>query len=406
MRFALFIANKLTRNNNASFTKTVVRLATIAVSISVLVVILSYGILLGFKKEIRDKVSGYAGHITVSNFDLSQGNEHTELLIDDEIEKNIRAVENVKSVYPFLNKAGIIKSDSIIEGLIFKGIPSDYDLAFYKKHLLRGQLPSYTDSIDSYDILLSALTAQHLEVDTGSKLQLYFVNEGDVKRRRVTVKGIFNTGLQTFDKQFALCHLRMVQRVVSNDYLVAGGYEIKVDDFSDIEPTTKKIDNNISAVLRAVNIKNQYFTMFQWLEIVDSNVLIIIILMFIVAIINIITVLLILIIERIPMIGIFKAVGARNQSIMQIFSWQGLFILFGGLIIGNGLALGLGYLQEHYQLIKLSAETYYMDAVPFYLPIEVLLLINVATIVLAYLFTWLPSFVVARISPIRSIRFK
>ena len=406
MRFALFIANKLTRNNNASFTKTVVRLATVAVSISVLVVILSYGILLGFKKEIRDKVSGYAGHITVSNFDLSQGNEHTELEIDSALEQEIGAIEHVVSVHPFLNKAGIIKSDSVIEGLIFKGVAADYDLAFYGKHLSKGHLPEYTDSSDSYEVLISGLTAQHLEVDTGDKLSLYFVIDGDVKRRRVIVSGIFNTGLQTFDKQFAICHLRMVQRVVSNGYSVAGGYEIQIDDFAKLEYTTKEIDKNISALLRAVNIKDQYFTMFQWLKIVDSNVLIIIVLMFIVAIINIITVLLILIIERIPMIGIFKAVGARNQSIMQIFSWQGLFILFGGLVIGNGLALGLGYLQLNYQLIKLSAETYYMDAVPFYLPLKVLLAINLATIVLAYLFTWLPSFVVARISPIRSIRFK
>lgn len=406
MRFAYYIAQKLRGKNNASFSRTVVRLAIIAVSISILVVILSFGILFGFKKEIREKVSGYAGHISISNFELSRGSEKASLEIDEQMMRQLSQIPNIKQVEPFLNKAGILKADSLLEGIIFRGLGANYPLDFFEGHLIRGSLPVYTDSSDSYDILISAHTANVLQADTGHRLNLYFVEAGDVKRRKVKVKGIYNTGLETFDKQFALCDLRMLQRVVGQSYDVASGYELLVHDFDQLEASTEAVDKQISALLRAVHVKDQYFTMFQWLEIVDSNVLIIIVLMFVVAMINIITVLLILIIERIPMIGLFKSMGAKDVKIMQIFSWQGLFILLGGLLIGNALAILFSELQMKYHLIKLSPETYYMDAVPFHLPLETLILINVVTIVLAYLFTWLPSLMISRISPARSIRFK
>lgn len=406
MLFGYYIAKKLSRKSTHSFTRTVVRLAIVAVSLSITVVVISFGILLGFKKEIREKVSGYAGHVTVSSFDLSAGNEHEQLIIDSTLLQNISTMPNVKSVHPFLNKAGILKTDSVIEGLIFKGVPHDQDLSFYNKYLVKGRLPVYTDSSDSYEILISEQTATILDTDTAEKLNLYFVEEGDVKRRRPIVVGIFNTGLQSFDKQFSVVDLRMLQRVLSTNYNTAAGYRIEVENFDELDETTKFIDRNIGATLQAESVKEQYNTMFKWLEIVDSNVLIIIILMFVVAVINMMTVLLILIIERIPMIGLFKSIGARDTVIMNIFSWQGVFILLGGLLLGNLVALSFAYLQSNYKLIKLSAETYYMDAVPFHLPWHYLLMINIGTIVAAYIFTWLPALVISRVQPARSLQFK
>lgn len=406
MLFGYYIANKLARKSEHSFTRTVVRLAIVAVSLSITVVVISFGILLGFKKEIREKVSGYAGHINISSFDLSQGNEHSQLMIDSNLMSEVGALDNVVSVKPFLNKAGILKTDSIIEGLIFKGVPYDYDMSFYEKYLVKGRMPNYSDTADSYEILISEQTANILEADTFDKLNLYFVEEGDVKRRRPVVVGIFNTGLQSFDKQFAVVDIRMLQRVLSRAYLIASGYQVMVNDFSKLDEITKEVDHSISATLQAKSVKEQYETMFQWLEIVDSNVLIIIILMFIVAVINMMTVLLILIIERVPMIGLFKALGTRDRKIMQIFSWQGVFILLGGLVLGNVIALSFAYIQQNYEVIKLSAETYYMDAVPFHLPLSYLLMINVGTIIAAYVFTWLPALIVSRIQPARSLQFK
>lgn len=406
MLFGYYIAKNLARKSSQSFTKTVVRLAIIAVSISITVVIISFGILFGFKNEIREKVSGYAGHITVSNFDLTKGSEHTIMILDSSLFQSLKAIPEVVSVSPFIHKAGILKSDSFLEGLIFKGVPASYSLSFYEHYLVKGHLPVYSDTADSYDILISEQTAHILQVDTGARLNLYFVEEGDVKRRRPKIAGIYNTGLLSFDKQFAIADLRMLQRIIGSDYSLASGYEINIENFENLDEMTEIVDRNISAVLKASSVKDQYFTMFQWLEIVDANVLVIIVLMFVVAMINIITVLLILIIERIPMIGLFKSLGAQDKSIMQIFSWQGLFILIGGLILGNVMAFGLAYLQQSYSIIKLDPQTYYMDAVPFYLSWKTTVFINVSTIVLAYLFTWLPALIVSRISPGRSLQFK
>jgi lipoprotein-releasing system permease protein len=381
-------------------------LAIAAVSVSICVVILSFGILLGFKKEIREKVTGYAGDIIVSQYQLGNGSEQNLVTFDKKLIAELRNVSNVDYAFPTIQKAGIIKSDSVLEGLIFKGVPYNYNFSFFKKHLKRGNLPAYSAKTDSYDLLVSEYTAKVLDVDTGSFLNLFFVDQDNVRQRKPRVVGIYNTGLQEFDKQFAICDLRMLQRIAANNYQNIGAYELKVNDFSGLDNTAVEINNLLDYKLRAKTVKELYPTIFQWLDIVDTNVLVIIILMFIVAIINMFTVLLILIIERIPMIGLLKAIGSDTSKILSIFNWQGLFILSVGVVIGNIIALSAAFLQNQFQLVKLSAETYYMDAVPFFLPWQYLLLINLGAIVICYIFTYLPVAIISKIKPTDSIRFK
>lgn len=407
MQFGYYIAKKLRSSKQQTFTSTITRLAVAAVSISVCVVILSFGILLGFKKEIREKVTGYAGDISISQYQLGNGNEQTILQIDYKLLNKVRSKPNVEYVYPTIQKAGIIKSDSVLEGLIFKGVPYNYNFTFFKKHLKKGHLPEYSDSADSYEILVSEYTAQILNADTGSLLNLFFIDNSDVRQRRPKVVGIYNTGLQEFDKQFAICDLRMLQRIVNaRNYTSAGSYEIKVKDFTFLDITAEEINNELDYKLGAKTVKELYPTIFQWLEIVDTNVLVIIILMFIVAIINMFTVLLILIIDRIPMIGLLKAMGSDTPKILSIFNWQGLFILIGGVVIGNAIALSAAFLQHQFKLVKLSAETYYMDAVPFYLPWYYVMILNVGALLVCYLFTYLPLRIISNIKPTDSIRFR
>jgi len=220
------------------------------------------------------------------------------------------------------------------------------------------------------------------------------------------ISGIFNTGLQEFDKQFAIAHLRSIQRIVNNDYSKAAGYEINVDQAEHVITIQNKLQNYLDYTYAINTVQDLYPAMFQWLDIVDTNVLVIIILMFIVAVINIITMLLILIIERIPMIGILKSMGAQSSKIGNIFNWQGAFILTAGLLIGNGVALGFASIQNKYSVIKLNAETYYMDAVPFYLPLDYLLYINVGALFVCFVFTYIPVRIIHRIHPAQSIRFR
>ena len=405
MQLGYHIAKKLSFYTQHSFTKTITSLAITAVSISICVVILAFGILLGFKKEIREKIKGYAGDISINRYQLASGSETNLFDIDYEMIRKIEKEEHVSSIFPFINKAGILKSDTILEGIILKGLSANYDYSFYQKHLVRGKIPHYTDTIDSYDILLSEYTASILNLDTGDRVNLYFIDQSNVRRRMPLISGIFNTGLQEFDKQFAIAHLRSIQRVVSKDYSKAAGYEINIDQAEHSITIQNKLQNYLDYTYAINTVQDLYPAMFQWLDIVDTNVLVIIILMFIVAIINIITILLILIIERIPMIGILKSMGAQSSKIGNIFNWQGAFILTAGLLIGNGVALGFASIQNKYSIIKLNAETYYMDAVPFNLPWEYLIYINLGALFVCFVFTYIPIRIIHRIHPAQSIRF-
>lgn len=406
MQIGYYIAKKLSLSKQHSFTKTITVLAIAAVSISVCVVLLAFGILLGFKKEIKQKVRGYAGDISITRYQLATGNESNLFETDTSFINNAKQEEAVSSVFPFINKAGILKSDSTLEGVILKGLPQDYDFGFYKKHLLRGAIPLYTDSIDSYDILLSEYTAQIMDVDTGDRLNLYFIDNEDVRRRRPKVVGIFNTGLQEFDKQFAIAHIRVLQRLENENYNLSGGYEVKVNGYEDISNVQSKLTKLLDYNYAINSISELYPAIFQWLEIVDTNVVVIIILMLVVAIINIITVLLILIIDRIPMIGLLKALGSDSRQVMSIFNYQGLFILIGGLLLGNGIAMTAAYFQVNYKIIGLAADTYYMDAVPFYLPISYWAAINIGALVVCFFFTFIPVRLITKIGPSQSINFR
>jgi lipoprotein-releasing system permease protein len=405
MQLGYHIAKKLSFNTQHSFTKTITSLAITAVSISICVVILAFGILLGFKKEIREKIKGYSGDISISRYQLASGSETNLFDIDYEMIRKIEEEEHVSSIFPFINKAGILKSDTTLEGIILKGLSANYDYSFYQKHLVRGKIPHYTDTSDSYDILLSEYTASILNLDTGDRVNLYFIDQSNVRRRMPLISGIFNTGLQEFDKQFAIAHLRSIQRVVSKDYSKAAGYEINLDQAEHSITIQNKLQNYLDYTYAINTVQDLYPAMFQWLDIVDTNVLVIIILMFIVAIINIITILLILIIERVPMIGILKSMGAQSSKIGNIFNWQGAFILTAGLLIGNGVALGFASIQNKYSIIKLNAETYYMDAVPFNLPWEYLIYINLGALFVCFVFTYIPIRIIHRIHPAQSIRF-
>lgn len=405
MQIGYYIAKRLSSSKQQSFTKTVTWLAVAAVSISVCVVILSYGILLGFKQEIHQKVKGYTGDISITRYQLASGNESNYFDIDSSFLQAIKQKTLVESISPFINKAGIIKSDSTIEGVVLKGLPYDYDFSFYKKHLVRGKIPSYSITSISFDLLISEHLASLMQVDTGDRLFLYFIDNNEVRRRRPKVVGIFNTGLLEFDKQFAISDLRMLQQL-ENNYALAAGYEVKAQESERIAEVCTEISRLLDYNYAVKTVKEMYPTMFQWLELVDTNVLVIIVLMLLVAIINIITVLLILIIDRIPMIGVLKSLGASSDKVMSIFKWQGLFILSGGLILGNTMAIVLSFLQIQYKLFPLDPDTYYMDAVPFHLPIKFWILINLGALLICFLSTYIPVRLIARISPSQSVNFR
>ena len=311
----------------------------------------------------------------------------------------------MSSVAPFCLKAGIINTQKEIEGMVFKGVGVDYDWSFINDNLQRGRLPLLSDTTDTYEFVLSQKVAEKLQLDTGQNLEIFFIQDTKVRRRRMRLVGIFSTGLGEFDKTICFTDLRVIQRIYTTDYSQVSGFEINIKDLTQMEAMTDWVDDQIGIKLRAENIEEKHGVIFKWLQIVDSNALIIIILMTIVSVVNLITAFLILIVDRTQMIGVLKSLGANNGQVVRVFLLKGLSMVIPGLIIGNVLGLGLAWLQLKTGLITLPEETYYMATVPVQISIETIAYLNIGTLVISMLMMLIPAVMVRVISPVKAIRF-
>ena len=405
MDFSYFVGKKLATDSGKSFTRLIIRLAIAAVGISLAVMLLAVGVVKGFQSEIKNKIVGFDGHIHVRNLDLNQSRELRLISIDQEFIPIVKAHPEVTSVAPFCLKAGIINTQKEIEGMVFKGVGVEYDWSFIASNLQRGRLPLLSDTVDTYEFVLSQKVAEKLQIDTGQNLEVFFIQDTKVRRRRMRLVGIFSTGLGEFDKTICFTDLRVIQRIYTTDYSQVSGFEINIKDLTQMEAMTDWVDDQIGIKLRAENIEEKHGVIFKWLQIVDSNALIIIILMTIVSVVNLITAFLILIVDRTQMIGILKSLGANNGQVVRVFLLKGLSMVIPGLIIGNALGLGLAWLQLKTGLITLPEETYYMATVPVQISWETIAYLNVGTLVISMLMMLIPAVMVRVISPVKAIRF-
>jgi len=405
MDFSYFVGKKLALQSSKSFTRLIMRLAVAGIALSLAVMIISVGIVKGFKNEIANKVIGFDGHIQIRNLDLNMSKELQLIDVNQAFLEEIRSDFRVKSISPFCSKAGILSTDTDIEGLLFKGVDSNFTWSFFEQHLVRGEIPLYSDSVDSYDILISEKVANVLQIDTGKNLQVFFLHEGKVRRRMMKVIGIFNTGLAEFDRTVSIAHIRSIQRIYTVDYSKVSGYEVRLQNAEEMEEMAEWVDSKIGLRLKAQSVSQIHGLIFQWLEIVDSNAVIIIILMLLVAMVNMVTAFLILVIERTNMIGILKALGAVNFQVVKIFLLKGLAMIVPGVIIGDIVALTLVWIQKKYGIIKLSEEIYYMARVPLQVDFIDVLWLNLGTILLCGLVLLIPGLLVRRVSPVEAIRF-
>jgi lipoprotein-releasing system permease protein len=382
-----------------------VRFAIAGIALSLAVMILAVGIVIGFKSEIKQKIIGYHGHVQIRNLDLNHSKEARLVPLDTFLVKKISSNKSVAYVQAYTNKAGLMQSEGQIEGLVFKGLPANFDISFFKKALLKGRMLQLTDSTDTYELVVSEKTAQRMNLDTGLFTNVYFIQDGAVRRRRPLVVGIFNTGLAEFDEAVALTDMRVLQRIYTTGYDSITGYEVFLNDFNKMVPFTGEINNMLDFNLRATNAAELNSVIFDWLEIVDTNAEVIILLMIIVAIINMCTALLILIVERTNMIGILKALGASNVQIRKIFIAKGVSLVLLGIAIGNALGFLAGWILNQYKPIKLDESIYYMDAVPFAFDWTWILALNAGTLLICFGVMLLPALLVNKVSPIKAIRF-
>ena len=405
MNLSLYIARKLTAESGHSFTERIIRIASASVAISIAVMLLSIGIVKGFQKEIKEKVIGFNGHVIIKNLDLNHSGELVLFPKSQSFLKKIKQLPYVKSVVPFCQKPGILRTANDAEGIQCKGVAPGYGSIFINKQITKGRGLENNDSTDLNEILISETTANRLKLDTGQRVELYFIHEGQIRRRKPKICGIYNTGINEIDKNWVLADIRMIQRIYTQGYDSINGFEVYLSSLDNLKDKSKAIDEELGTSLTAQSVNETYFQIFQWLSLLDMNVLVIIFLMVMVSVVNMMTALLVLIIDRTPMIGLLKAMGSRNKLIRQLFLYNGAKYLFRGLILGNIIGLGLGFIQNQWGLIKLNEQTYYLNKVPFFISLQDILMINGLTFVVCILLLTIPAMYVARIQPVKAIRF-
>lgn len=433
MNFERFIARKLNGAGTRSFTRVIIRIATAAVALSLAVMIITSALISGFKNEIVNKMFGFWGHIHIMDtrvsstyeplpFDREQNFvqaldslEQLEYLVVDqrgifsETERVRKALTNggIAHKQVFAQLPGVIRTKDQLEGIILKGVDTDFNWAFINQYLVGGTALDVTAAAPSDGIIISNYTANRLDLKVGNKFIVYFVKANQQIEKRFTVKGIYRTGLEDNDKKFAIVDLAKIQEILKWESNQVSGIEVFVDDLEDAEVIAEYLYiEELPTELYAQSIRRKFPNIFEWLDLQNINGVVILTLMIIVAVINMITVLLILILERTNMIGILKSMGAANISIRKIFLYHALTIISQGLLWGNLLGISFCLLQRKFKFITLNEADYYLSYAPIDLNIFYVVLLNVATIIITMVFLIIPTFLIARISPVKTIQFR
>ena len=405
MNVEYFISKRLfsAKEKNNSYTRPILRIAILAIALSLAVMLVATMVVTGFKNDISSKLVGFGSHITISHFTNNESYESEPISIKQDFYPYINN-SAIKNINVFATKAGIIKTSDEIHGVVLKGISSDYDWTFFNKNLVAGEVLDI-DSNKSNDILISEQVASMLSLNVSDNLVMYFVQEPS-RVRKFKIKGIYNTAMVDFDKLYVFADIKHIQSLNSWDKDQVGGFEVSIHDFNNLEQVVRSIYEQIPYDFNAQSIQEKMPEIFDWLELQDINVRVILILMLIVSVINMTTALLILIVERTSIIGMLKSLGATNWSVRRIFLYGAVQLIVKGLILGNALAFGFALLQQNFSLISLDPQTYYMNTVPINFNFTHILILNVGTVAVCYMILIIPSVLISRITPIKAIRFE
>jgi len=379
-------------------------IATTSVALGLAIMFIAVAILTGFKKEIREKVVGYSGHVLITGFSENPGLEPDPVERRQPFLAKLSNTREVSHVQVFATKAGIIKTQDHIQGVVFKGVGPDYHWDFFRSRLETGRVPAISDTGRCDEVVVSRKTADLLHLRNGDDLRMYFVAGNATLGRKFRITGIFNTGLEEFDKMYVLGDIHHIRKLNNWTPGQVGGFEVFLHRFDDMDRMGAEIYRMIGFNLDASTIRMIHQQIFDWLDLQDMNVLIILILVILVSSTTIVSTLLILVLERTSMIGILKALGMSNGGIRRVFIWNALYITGWGMVWGNLLAFTLCFLQGRYGLVTLPEDTYYVSVIPVNLDALNIVAINAGTLLVCYLVFLLPSFVVSRIPPVRAIR--
>ncbi len=415
MHFPLFIAKRLysEQGDKRKVSRPAIHIATAGVAIGLAVMIISVCVVLGFKHTIRDKVIGFGSHIQVADFLTLQQMEQYPIVIDDSMIDVLKHIPDVAHVQRFAMKEGILKTDSDFLGVAFKGVGPEFDSTFIHNNMVEGSIPPFSDSVSHNKIVVSQLMADKLHLKSGQRIFAYFFDNNGVRTRRFTIAGIYQTNLKKYDETIVFTDLYTAVKLNGWESDQASGAELSVNNFDNLDMVESRVISKVKGTVdhygetySSATIKELNPQIFQWLDLMDLNVWIILALMLIVAGVTMISGLLIIILERTSMIGILKALGARNKTIRHTFMWFAVFIIGKGMLIGNVLSLGLLTLQQAFGIIKLDAQTYYVSTVPVEINALYIVALNVATLLISVFMLVAPSYLISHIHPAKSMRYE
>lgn len=406
MNFESFIAKKILRGNTGSsgMSNPVIRIATFGIALGMAVMIIAVMVVTGFRNEITEKVIGFGSHIRINNFDSNNSYEEIPIETNAPFVTKVKQHPEVKHVQMYATKAGILKTENEIQGIVLKGVDRQYDWSFFKDKMKEGTIPVTDGNGTTPEVMISQKTANQLQLKKGDHIIVYFI-EQPPRIRKFLISGIYATGLDEFDNLYVYCGIDVIRKLNNWTPLQAGGFEISIHDFSKLDEVNEEIYKIAGYQYYTQSIREQYPQMFHWLDLQNINVVIIIGLILLIAGISMISTLLIIILENATLIGLLKTMGSADKSIRKIFIYIAFPVIGAGILAGNILGIGLCLLQWKFGIVTLPQESYYVSQVPVNFSAYHLLLLNAGTIVACILMLLGPSAVIGRIQPARVIRF-
>jgi len=413
MNLPYFIAQRLIkgRREGTSFSRPINVIAIIGIAMGLAVMIVAVAILTGFKQQIREKIVGFGSNIQISNFDSNISFETAPIRQNQEFIPKIKNIPGISHVQVYATKAGIIKTDADFQGVILKGVGSDFDWSYFSKNMIDGSAFTVTDTARTNNVIISKKISDMLLLKTGDSFAMHFVQDPP-RMRKFTVSGIYETSLEEFDKIYVFCDIGHIKRLNGWDDDQISGFEIFIKDFNRLDEMTMSVRDAIGYQVledeekfKVTNIKMKYPQIFDWLNFQDVNVIIIIFLMLVVAGFNMISGLLILILEKTNMIGILKALGSEDVTIRKVFLYQAAYLISKGLLWGNLIGIGIAFIQLKTGLVTLDPSSYYIKTVPVNLDLIHILILNAGTLAAILVMLLVPSNLISRITPVKAIRY-
>lgn len=405
-----FIAKRLitAKGRKSSISAPIIKIAISAIAIGMVMMIVSVATGIGLQQKIRQKISAFNGNIIISNYDDNQSQVSVNpISIHQSFYPKFTTVAGISHVQAVASKAGIIRTATAFEGIIYKGVGKDYQWNNIQEYIVSGRAPDFRHQLNN-EVLISQFLANRLNLKLGDNFNTFFMkdNNNQLPNLRVfKIVGIYNSGFQEFDAAYILGDIRHLQRINKWQPDEVGAFEVFVDDFTTIKEKGDEVYEQTNATLDTQTIVEKYYYIFEWLQLFDFNIIVILVVMIAVATINMVVALLVLILERTQMIGVLKALGANNWSVRKVFLYNAFYLILRGLFWGNLIGIGLVLIQQYFGVIKLNPENYYVNQAPVYLNWMYIAALNLGTIIICLLVLLIPSYIITKITPVKAIRF-